>query len=208
MMICYFGSKGTHLNAQLNINQLVPTATPGVYARPYPALAADSPIHPTDAAGRALNALGNITSNESIGTSNYNALWATATKHMSKGLLFNANYTWSKSIDINSRNFQGVTMQNNLDPFADRARSDFDARHHFTFSTIYDLPLGSNRFASGWRLGSIVILQSGNPLNVTAGNPGAGTGITGFTGNGTIRPDLIGALPSVGKTLITTGPNA
>jgi Carboxypeptidase regulatory-like domain len=208
MMIGYFGSKGTHLNSQININQLVPTATPGVYARPYPNLAADSPIHPTDAAGRPLNALGNITSNESIGTSNYNALWVTGTKHMTKGLLFNANYTWSKSMDINSRNFQGVQAQNNLNPFADRALSDFDARHHFTFSTIYGLPFGSNRFAGGWRLGTIVILQSGNPINITAGNPGAGTGITGFTGNGTIRPDLIGPLPSVGKTMITSGPNA
>jgi hypothetical protein len=203
MMIGYFGSKGTHLNSQLNINQLVPTATPGVYARPYPSLATSSPIIPTDAVGRPLTALGNITSNESIGTSNYNALWVTGTKHMSKGLLFNANYTWSKSMDINSRNFQGVTVQDSLHPFADRGLSDFDARHHFTFSGIYDLPFHGNRFTEGWRLGGIVTLQSGNPLNIIAGSAVSGTGNTGFTGNATVRPDLIGPMPSVGANLIT-----
>src|SRR5262249_2549038 len=167
-------------------------------------LATNSPIIPTTPAGQVLTALGNITSNESIGTSNYNALWITGTKRMSRGLLFNANYTWSKSMDENSRNFQGITVQDSLHPFADRALSDFDARHHFTFSGIYDLPFKGNRVVDGWRLGTIVTLQSGNPLNILAGSSTGGAGAAGFTGSATVRPDLVGALQSVGTNLITT----
>jgi hypothetical protein len=209
-MIGYFGSKGTHLNQQINVNQLIqsPTGAPGVYVRPITNLAADSPIIPVAPSGAKITGLGNITSNESSGTSNYNALWVTGTKKVSHGLQFNANYTWSKSIDTNSRNFQGTTVQNNLTPLADRAVSDFDARHHFTISGIYDVPFKSNRLVAGWRLGTAITLQSGNPLNVASGSPSTGTGNAGFTGNATLRPDLIGRLPSVGSSLITTGSNS
>jgi hypothetical protein len=208
LMVGYFGSKGTHLNMQVNLNQLAPTATPGVYARPFPSLAADSPIIPVTPAGQRLTALSNITDNESIGISNYNALWLTGTKHFSKGLELNANYTWSKSLDLNSRSFQGVTLQDTTHPFADYGPSDFDARHHFTFSGVYNLPFSSNRVVSGWRLGLVSILQSGNPLNVVAGSPATGTAISGFTGFSTVRPDVTGPLPPVGASLITSGPNA
>ena len=98
--------------------------------------------------------LGNITYNDSIGMSNYNALWVTANKNLGHGLQFNASYTWSKSLDYNSRNFQGYTLQDSSNPRGDYGLSDFDARHHFTFSGVYDLPFSGNRFNSGWRLGS------------------------------------------------------
>lgn len=193
VMVGYFGSKGTHLNTQLNINQLVN----GV--RPITQLGTDSPILPG-------NKLGNITSNESIGTSTYNALWLTANKSFSHGFSMNANYTWSHSIDINSRNFQGVTVQNSLNPFGDRGDSDFDARNHFTLSGLYDLPFKGNRAISGWRVGSIITLQSGNPLNIIAGNPSVGgLAASSFTGVGTLRPDLIGPLPSVSAAILPSG---
>ncbi len=202
MMVGYFGSKGTDLNMQLNINQNIqdPTAAPGTYIRPIVSLGSDSPIIPKTASGTPVTTLNNITSNESIGTSTYNGLWVTGTKSFGHGLQFNANYTWSHSIDENSRNFQGVTVQNSLNPFADRASSDFDARHHFTFSTLYDLPFKGNRVVSGWRLGSIISLQSGNPLTII-------TSINTFTGVTTVRPDQIAALPNVGTTLVTAGSN-
>jgi hypothetical protein len=92
-------------------------------------------------------------------------------------------------------------------PFADYGLSDFDARHHFTLSALYTLPFKGNRLADGWRLGTIVTLQSGNPLTITAGNPTTGLTPGGFT-NGGIRPDLIGPLPPVGKSGIATGSQA
>ncbi|HEY6392937.1 MAG TPA: TonB-dependent receptor, partial [Bryobacteraceae bacterium] len=95
MMIGYFGSKGTHLNIVRNIDQPIG----GV--KPYTALSASSPIFP----GRALGAT--ILLQDSGGNSNYNALWVTANKRFSKGVQFSASYTFSKSIDYNSRNNQG-----------------------------------------------------------------------------------------------------
>jgi hypothetical protein len=74
-----------------NYNQLIN----GV--RPYPTLSANSPIFPGQR-------LGNIIVYESVGNSNYNGLWVTANKRFSKGFQFSTSYTFSKSIDYNSRN--------------------------------------------------------------------------------------------------------
>jgi len=205
-MVGYFGSKGTDLNMQLNENQLIPGATPGVYVRPFANLSASSPIIPVAPNGTRLTALGNITDNESIGYSKYNALWVTGTKHFSRGLSFNANYIWSHSEDTNSRSFEGIGLvtQDSTHPYGDFGPSDFDARNHFTFSGIYDLPFTRNRWVSGWEIGTIAQLQSGNPLNIVAGSPSTGTAISGFTGVGTVRPDVTGGLPSVNSTLAGT----
>jgi hypothetical protein len=199
MMVGYFGSKGTHMDMSLNLNQQIqdPTKAPGNYVRPFAKLAANSPIAP----GAALGAINQRTS---VGTSNYNALWTTVTKRLAQGLQFAANYTWSKSLDQNSRN--GLGVADSTRPFLDYGPSDFDARHHFTFSGIYTLPFNGNRLIRGWRLSGVVTLQSGNPLTILAGNPATGLTPGGFTGGG-IRPDLIGPQLVVGKSIITTGSN-
>lgn len=197
IMVGYFGSKGTHMDMSLNLNQQIQKAgaAPGTYVRPFANLANDSPIAPGAA-------LGTINQREGIGTSNYNALWTTVTKRVSHNLQFAGNYTWSKSLDENSRN--GLGVADSTHPFADYGPSDFDARHHFTFSGLYTLPFTANRLVSGWRLGTIITLQSGNPLNITAGNPSSGLTPGGFTSGG-LRPDLIGPSPHVGKTLLANG---
>jgi hypothetical protein len=175
LMVGYFGTKGTNLDLPVNINQFIN----GV--RPYPALATTSPIDPG-------LPLANIISYESAANSDYNALWITVTKRFSKGLQLNSSYTFSKSIDDASRTNLASTggPQNSYDIRGDRGLSDFDARHRWVFSGIYDLPYGgSNRLAQGWRISTIVQLQSGNPLNFHTSN-------TSFTGLGTLRPSVTG----------------
>jgi Carboxypeptidase regulatory-like domain len=204
LMIGYFGNRGTHLDTVVNINQLVPGATPGTYVRPFVSLAATSPILPNPADPAAPpNLLGNITERASIGTSNYNALWVSATKRMSHGLQMGMNYTWSKTLDDTSRT--GLAVMDSLHPFLDYGPADFDATHNFNFNALYQLPFKGNRLKDGWRLSGVLSLQTGNPLTITAGNPSTGTSITGFTGLGGIRPDLTGAFPSVGNTLLPNG---
>ncbi len=171
MMAGYFATKGTHLNIQRNYNQFVN----GV--RPYARLSANSPIDPG-------LPLGNITVTESDGNSTYNALWLTASKSISHGLQFSASYTFSKSIDYNSRTAQGVVVQNSYNLRGDRGLSDYDARHRFSLNGIYELPLHGSRFIEGWRLAPIVTLQSGNPINFKTSN-------TSFTGAATLRPSVI-----------------
>jgi Carboxypeptidase regulatory-like domain len=205
MMLGYFGNKGTHLDTVVNINQLVPGATPGTYVRPFVSLAATSPILPNPADPAAPpNLLGNINERASIGTSNYNALWASVNMRMSHGLQLGANYAWSRTLDDTSRS--GLAVMDSTHPFLDYGPADFDATHNFNFNALYQLPFKGNRLFAGWRLSGVLTLQTGNPLNITSGNPSSGTSITsGFTGLGGIRPDLTGALPSVGPTLLPNG---
>jgi hypothetical protein len=170
----YVGNKGTDLNIARNYNQFVN----GV--RPYPALSASSPIDP----GAALS---NITVYESDGNSSYNAMWLMVEKRFAKGLQFNSSYSWSHSIDDNSRNFQGVVIQNSNNIQGDRGNSDFDTRGRLTISGVYELPFKGNRLKSGWQLSLVEQTQSGNPLNFH-------TSTSSFTGNANLRPNITGTV--------------
>jgi hypothetical protein len=178
-MVGYFGSKGEHLRVSRNANQL----ENGV--RPVPRLAASSPILPG-------SAIGNVTEITSLGFSRYNALWVALNQRFSRGLQFNASYTLSKSKDTNSLNSQGVVVQNSNDVGGDYALSDYDARHRFVLSAIYDLPFKGNAIVEGWQLSVITQGQSGSPVNIVTG-----LGNTGVIN--TVRPDLIGAIDVVGR---------
>src|ERR1043165_1644990 len=184
----YFGSKGTNLRIRRNLNQTFLNAALNP-VRPFPRLSASSPIAPNVP-------LLNITFREGTSNSNYNGLWVTANKRMAKGLQFNASYTFSKSIDYNSQSSQGVTVQDSYNLRGDRGLSDFDARHRFVISGLYELPWKKNSAIGGWQTSLIVQSQSGNPVTLLAGNVGAITGGAGsanansLTGLATLRPDV------------------
>lgn len=193
-MIGYFGSKGTHLLIFRNINQI----TNGV--RPFPKLSAISPILPG-------STLGNITEADSAGISSYNALWAAVNKRLTRGLQFNASYTWSKSLDYNSLSRQAVVVQDSFNIRGDRGLSDFDARHRFVVTWLYELPGRGHRLIEGWQISGITQLQSGNPINILAGNPLpipgtsiGGASIASFTGMATIRPDVNGNIKNIASS--------
>ena len=178
--IGYFGSKGTHLRIARNINQPINGG-----ARPFVRLV-PSDTFPVAAI------LNNIVQPESSSNSSYNAMWLTATKRLSRGLQFNASYTFSKSIDYNSLNSQGVIVQDSYNLRDSRGLSDYDARHRLVFSGLYELPFRGNAFVEGWQLGTIVQSQSGNPVNIVINN-------TTFTGtNNTVRPDVTGPIEILG----------
>jgi TonB dependent receptor-like, beta-barrel len=179
LMVGYFGSKGTHLILRRNINQPVN----GV--RPYPTLSGSSPILPG-------TPLGNITQVESSGNSSYNALWITANQRLTRGLQFNASYSWSKSLDYNSLSSQGVVVQNSYDLRSDRGPSDFDARHRVVVSAIYELPFSGDQFVEGWQFAAIVQSQSGSPVNIVTSN----STVNGVVN--TLRPDVTGPVNIIG----------
>jgi len=198
VMVGYFGSKGTHLRLSRNINQTFLNAAFS-QVRPFATLSSSSSILPN-------TPMQNITFREGTGNSSYHALWVSANKRLSRGLQFNASYTWSKSIDYNSQSSQGVTLQDNFNLRGDRGLSDFDARHRFIVSGIYELPFHRNRLVNGWQLAAVVQTQSGNPVTILAGNAGAITGgapaaqANGLTGNATLRPDVTGVVPIIPTT--------
>jgi len=183
LMVGYFGSRGENLRVSRNVNQ------PVAGVRPFPRLAATSTILPG-------TTLGNIVEVTSLGSSNYNALWVSATKRMRAGLQFNASYTFSKSTDTNSLNSQVVILQESANVDANHALSDYDARHRFAATVLYELPFKGNAFVEGWQVSTVGQFQSGNPLTPVIAS---GT----FTGTAnTLRPDLTGAIT------VTGDPNA
>jgi Carboxypeptidase regulatory-like domain len=198
----YFGSKGTHLRLTRNLNQTFLNSEL-VVTRPFPTLSNNSPIAP----GAPLL---NITFREGTGNSNYNALWVTATKRLADGLQFNASYAWSKSIDYNSQSSQGVTLQDSYNLLGDRGLSDFDVRHRFVISGLYEIPFHKNDALGGWQLSLIVQSQGGNPVTLLAGNVttinggGLAANANSLTGLATLRPD-VGAPVTINPTAATTG---
>jgi hypothetical protein len=177
--IGYYGSVGRHLRARTNQNEPIN----GV--RPYTKLSSTSPIIPVQGPAIAVN----ISEANSVGSSNYNAMWLTATKNFSHGLQFNMTYDYSKSLDTNSLGSQGVyTFQTSYNPGNNYGASDFDTRNHYSATAIYALPFKGNRFVEGYQLSTIVQYQTGNPVNVTY-NTSTYTGVANV-----IRPNLVGSI--------------
>jgi hypothetical protein len=130
---------------------------------------------------------------ESTGFSNYRALWVSATKHLSRGLSFDASYTLSKSLDTNSLNSSGFAVQNGYDIPGESGLSDFDARHRYVVSVTYQLPFTGHALTRGWQLAAISQAQSGNPVNIVTSTS---------TLNGvpnTVRPDQVGPIRIIGS---------
>ncbi len=180
LKVGYIGAEGRHLRVNRNLNQYIL----GTTTRPYPTLSTNSLIRPGAA-------LGNITLQDSDSMSNYNALWVTVQKNMSKGLQFLATYTYGKSMDINSLASTN-TLQDSTNPANNYGLSDFDVRHHFVFSGTYELPFHQNRFVDGFLFAVINQEQTGNPLNVVLSN-------TTYTGVGTLRPTVLNKGYSTGR---------
>ena len=179
-MVGYFGSSGRHLRIARNINQPVNGAVP------FPSLSLSSPIRPGAP-------LGNITQVESTGFSSYHALWVSATRRLSRGLLFDASYTLSRSLDTNSLNSSGFAVQNGYDIPGEYGLSDFDARHRFVVSATYELPFTGHALTRGWQVATIVQAQSGNPVNIVTSN----SSLNGVPN--TVRPDQVGPIRIIGS---------
>jgi hypothetical protein len=119
---------------------------------------------------------------------NYHAMQVNFRHPMSHGVQFDFNYTFSKSIDISSDATRigawgglGGQIINSWDPNAQRAVSDFDAKHQFNANWIAELPFGRGKalagnankaldaIIGGWQLSGLFRLASGLPFNVSNG---------------------------------------
>jgi hypothetical protein len=113
------------------------------------------------------------------GRSNYHSLQVTLTKRASHGLSFTSSYTYGHGLDNGSLSRLGGFPQDNTNPGAEYASSDFDVRHRLTVTASYAVPgkKGFGQLLEGWKINSIVTLQSGQPWLVNdIGNDFSGTG--------------------------------
>lgn len=134
-------------------------------------------------------------------TSSYHSGYIRLQKRLSQGFLLVSSYTYSKSLDtVSSAREEGgaPTREQDANCLAcERGRSNFDTRHRFVTSFLYDLPIGPGKpvlsgaqglaakLLEGWQVGGILTFSSGQPL--TPQHPlGAGGGFR-FP-----RPDITG----------------
>src|SRR5260370_30998233 len=95
---------------------------------------------------------------DNAGDSNYHAAQLTFRKRYDRaGVLINGAYTFSKSIDdlsidpVGSTVGGGLTTTNSRTPVDghnyrnERGRSDFDQRHVFNMTGVYELPFGTGK---------------------------------------------------------------
>jgi hypothetical protein len=112
-------------------------------------------------------------------SSNWNAMIVTVRQHW-KNLTYQANYNWEKALqwapttsDSNSTG-TGATYsiwKGIYDPKSYYGPSAFDVTDSFSFGGTYEVPkFGSNALLNeavgGWRVGSIIIAQTGTPFSV------------------------------------------
>src|SRR3954470_9734809 len=110
---------------------------------------------------------------ESSASSSYNALQTSLRINTWHGFTSMLNYTWSHSIDNASdgQDFvaQATQPDNSFRPDLERASSNFDTRHRFSWNWTYELPKSETMpwLLSGWQMDGVLTLMSGQPYNLT-----------------------------------------
>jgi trimeric autotransporter adhesin len=136
----------------------------------------------------------------------YNALQVRLVHRFTKGVSFQAFYTFAKSLD-NASTIGGstpVVVQQDGNFAAERGLSSFDIRHQVRVFSVYELPFGEHHrygnhgwavhVLSNWRFQNIVTWQTGTPVTAYLGGTASDNG-TGASFS--LRADQIGD-PNVG----------
>jgi hypothetical protein len=118
--------------------------------------------------------------NDMEAKSEYNALFVTANRRLTRGLQVNSSYTFSKWMSNNDASLgEGGTGQSSQRPqsmfdyAAEWSRSQFDRPHRLAVSYIWEIPgprtgiLG--QVVGGWQLAGVTSGQSGQPFTIITG---------------------------------------
>lgn len=209
--VAYIGNKGTHMisgnDPSYNVNQVAyaPGTAIVTAAGVAPSFTASGGLTQDQrrpffdrfntggvlccGAGTMDNYYGNDSSN------NYNALQVKVDKRFSQGLQFQANYTWSKSLNyVDDDGFlYSVAPETSYGP------TSFNRDHVFIFNGTYELPFGRGRMFAGGASRALDLIIGGwmltNTLNISSGLPftGFASNCAGVTDTGPCVPDKIGS---------------
>ena len=182
--IGYVGTKGTHLRSTYDPAQAT-LATPahpvtisgtncnGTTGPGAQCVISDSTAENASARSPFLGiAPANFESFSPNSDSHYNAFQLTVAHRFAKGLYFQSAYTFSKSIDdVSTASVAFDTRINDqLNPRDSRGLSDFNRRHRFITSFVYQLPFFAHAQGftgtalGGWEVSGVLTLQSGLPI--------------------------------------------
>lgn len=187
----YVGSKGTHLDNTVELNN----PDPGLSSLPTtPQQRRPIQFLIDGGAGRTLTRLRWL---DSGANSWYHALQLNAEKRFTHGLQFNVAYTWSKAMgegygrDETAGFVNSGSYQNPRNRSADKTRYGFDVRHNLVLSYGYEIPTPwfarsrpGRQALGGWQMNGIWTVRSGFPFTVTQDN-------TLNTFNSPVRPDRL-----------------
>lgn len=200
----YVSTRGHKLFRQVAINQARLTAPSEAIANTPATAQSRAPFQGVAVGGAFLF-------DQTTAQSNYNALQAVLTRRMSHGLQMLVSYTFSKAIDnasgtgggagttgilnVGENLDSGTITSNQLDDRANRGLSNFDRKHRFVSTFIWELPRPSvadhsrvgRLLLSGWQVSGIITAMSGLPIDVI--DSGAGTLYFGQAGGG--RPNWV-----------------
>ena len=226
--VSYGGSRGLKLFAFYNGNQTTPTADATEATAPRrpannaaPGAPGPCTLATPDNCNPALDTgIGTFRSNTQ---SNYNSLQVRLEKRFSHGLQYEAAYTFAHALDnASSASLGSVSNGDFRDqrfPNAEYGNADFDVRHRFVFSYVYDLPFGRGRMfaknASGfvnqilgnWQMSGVFSAATGNYYTATDIVSVSNSDCGGTVGFNCSRPNLVGnpnASPCVPGTLFNT----
>jgi hypothetical protein len=189
----YVGSRGRKLLQVVTLNQASYNPTTGVFNAP--------PFGSFVSANR--NVTGGLQQVRADGNSEYNSLQISVTKRFSKGLQLLSAYTLGKSEDTYSGtglNEITTVPGDQLDLSANIGPSDYDRRHRFVTSFVYDLPKLKTDSAvkralfNNYQINGIVTLQTGTPFSIIESNG------TSVIQRANFAPGFSGSLEGTGGT--------
>jgi hypothetical protein len=112
---------------------------------------------------------------------------------MTHGVTLLGSYTWSHTLDVSSDSNNSGAPMNPYNWRLDYGNSNWDIRHRFETSFVYDIPFFQisnpvlNTVFAHWQANGIWTIQTGIPFNVSVASDTANT-----NSNGAYRPNLIG----------------
>ena len=202
----YLGNKATHLRASIEGNPAIyiPGASTVANTQQRRLLTQLSPTQGPFYSNLTL-------ADDGVNTS-YNALRISAQHRFAHSFTLLSVYTWSHCMQnaetYGNRNSIGSAQyQNPYNRNADTGPCDFDLRHNWANSLVYEVPRFASRTMnevfSNWQLGSLITLHTGFPFNPLTGVDNSLTGVRQD------RPNVIGS-PYVRDTnsLIWINPSA
>jgi outer membrane receptor protein involved in Fe transport len=112
----------------------------------------------------------------STGNSLYNAFTLTVTKRFSHGIELLSSWTYSHTIDDSTDLSTLLNPQDNSFPNLDRGNSDFDQRHRWITSAVFQSPYRQSdsgfwkKFLANFTVSPVIEVASGRPYNVLIGS--------------------------------------
>jgi hypothetical protein len=172
----YVGTRGTHLQRLRSLNQALQSSTEnpirGTTTNTVANVALRVPIP-----GIPADSLQEV---ESEGSSWYNGLEVSLTKRFGHGLQFLASYTFSKTLDTDGADINGIsagialTLGDQNSPGQRWGRASFDRRQRFVFSANWSIPSPprglEQAILGGWSLDAISTIKSGSAITIADTN--------------------------------------